>query len=106
MEEYFEENYETLSENTAIGNVKAVIEGVVVSTTLPMIPISVIEEMLKQEGFDDLELDNDNINGWQGDFWYYFKHPEKGMYCLSGSLFNGEFRFWNTHLMQELMKHK
>tara|TARA_R110002073_G_scaffold3315_6_gene22350 strand:+ start:12104 stop:12358 length:255 start_codon:yes stop_codon:yes gene_type:complete len=56
---------------------------------LPMIPIADVERILKRVGYDRLE-ENDT-NGWQVDFWYYFKKEDKSL-CLSGSLFYGRYK--------------
>ena len=53
--------------------------------------VSEVETILVGEGFNELELNGDEINGWQVDFWYKFSNPEKGDYTLSGSLFYGGF---------------
>ena len=56
-----------------------------------MLPIQCVEEALSEIGFDNLELDGDELNGWQVDFWYKFKSSEYGNYTLSGSLHYGDF---------------
>ena len=56
-----------------------------------MMPIRDIEEILKEIGFEELELSGDETNGWQIDFWYHFKSYEYGTYVLSGSLHYGNF---------------
>ena len=56
-----------------------------------MLPIKVIEDILVRQGFNGLDLNGDETNGWQVDFWYNFNHPEKGKYTLSGSLHYGDF---------------
>lgn len=63
------------------------------SISLPMIPISGFDDMLQEIGFDEMEMEGDETNGWQVDFWYYFIHPEFGKFCLGGSLHYGDFNF-------------
>lgn len=58
-----------------------------------MIPISDIQDLFELEGYQLEEL-NDNTNGWSIDFWYYFKHSEKARYCVSGSLWYGDFKIY------------
>lgn len=62
---------------------------------IPMTPISKIEEIFESQGYEMEDLD-DNTNGWEIDFWYYFKHPEKARYCLSGSLWSGGFKIYKN----------
>jgi len=59
---------------------------------LDMLPISELGKILIELGFDKLELDGDETNGWQIDFWYKFNHSELGTYTLSGSLHYGNFK--------------
>lgn len=74
--------------------INSVLEEKVESVTLPyMVPIRDFERVLKSLGFKELELTGDEINGWQIDFFYYFKHPKKGKYLLHGSLHYGDFKF-------------
>lgn len=56
-----------------------------------MLPISKVEDVLKSIGFKDLQLDGDETNGWQVDFWYTFSSEEYGDYMLAGSLHYGGF---------------
>lgn len=60
---------------------------------LPFTPIREVEKELKELGFEELEMDGDETNGWQIDFFYKFKHPEKGTFMLSGSLHYGGMLF-------------
>jgi len=63
-------------------------------TTLPFIGFMNLAHILKETfAFDEFEGTGDETNGWQVDFWYYFKHADRGRYCLSGSLGYGEFEF-------------
>jgi len=57
-----------------------------------MMPIRDIEDILKEIGFEDLELSGEETNGWQIDFWYTFQSSEYGVYELSGSLHYGDFQ--------------
>ncbi len=61
--------------------------------SIPMTPIRDVEKELKDIGFKDLEMDGEETNGWQIDFWYKFVHPKYGKYQLSGSLHYGDFKF-------------
>lgn len=56
-----------------------------------MMPIRDIEDILKEIGFEDLELSGEETNGWQIGFWYTFQSGEYGTYVLSGSLHYGNF---------------
>ncbi len=58
-----------------------------------MMPIRDMEDYLKTLGFKDLDINGDELNGWQVDFWYKFEHKKYGTYCLSGSLHHGDFKF-------------
>ena len=48
---------------------------------------------LNKDGFINLMHDGNDYdtNGWQVDFWWDFKRNEE-KYCLSGSLFYGDFK--------------
>lgn len=71
-----------------------VIEGAVESVDLPyMVPIRDFERVLKGLGFNKLEMDGEETNGWQVDFFYTFTHPKKGKYLLMGSLHYGNYKF-------------
>jgi len=54
-----------------------------------LIPVGIIEDIMKDMEFT-FEMDGEETNGWQVDFWYYFNHPAFGKYCYQGSLFYGE----------------
>lgn len=56
-----------------------------------MLPIIEIEEALTEIGFEELDLNGGETNGWQIDFWYKFKSKEHNNYTLSGSLYYGDF---------------
>lgn len=60
-----------------------------------MVPLVEIEEIFKYEGYEMEELD-DNINGWQIDFWYSFEHVGKARYTVSGSLWYGNFKIYKN----------
>lgn len=62
---------------------------------ISMIPISEIQDIFESQGYELEDLD-DNTNGWSIDFWYYFKHPEKARYCVSGSLWYGDFKIYKN----------
>lgn len=57
-----------------------------------MISIKEFNEILKTFGYDWVELDGDEINGWQVDFWYRFHHEVLPIVTLSGSLYYGDFK--------------
>ncbi len=70
-----------------------VINGEQEKVPLPFTPIGDILDILEEEGFEQLELDGDETNGWQIDFWYKIQHLEKGLFQLSGSLYYGDMEF-------------
>ena len=52
------------------------------------VPFHTLHEYLLNCNWTDDELGNDEwINGWQVDFWWYMYNPEGVRYCLSGSLY-------------------
>ncbi len=55
-----------------------------------MIPLSTIEDILKDIGFKD--CDEAETNGCDVDFWYYYEHQEYGRYYITGSLWRGKFK--------------
>lgn len=57
---------------------------------LPMTPIRDVEKALEKFGYEMEDLDG-NTNGWEVDFWYWFKAENKPRLCLSGSLHYGKF---------------
>jgi hypothetical protein len=57
-----------------------------------MLPVRKVEESLVEIGFDELELDGGETNGWQIDFWYKFYSEEYKGYTFSGSLHYGDFQ--------------
>jgi hypothetical protein len=56
-----------------------------------MIPISEMDSLMQEFGYDELETDGDETNGWQIDFWYTWNKKDRYSYTLSGSLFYGGF---------------
>lgn len=62
-----------------------------------MIPLDQIRKVFEKQGYkwEDLK-DDGNLNGWSVDFWYYFSHPEKIRYCVSGSLWYGGFKIYKN----------
>lgn len=54
-------------------------------------PVSEIVDYLEKHGFKHDQGGGDS-NGWQHDFWEYFEHPDKGRWCLSGSLWYDDFK--------------
>jgi len=60
---------------------------------LPMYPIQFYKQVLQSLGFGMLEMEGEEINGWQIEFTYTFIHPDKGEYQLAGSLHYGDFKF-------------
>lgn len=61
-----------------------------------MIPVGTIEELFEAQGYEMEDL-GDNTNSWSIDFWYWFSHkkdPTKARYCLSGSLWYGNFKIY------------
>lgn len=58
-----------------------------------MKPVSDIKKMFEEVGYYQLELDGDETNGWQVDFWYKFARPDQPTVTLSGSLWYGNFKF-------------
>lgn len=55
---------------------------------LPFIPVGLIDEIIKDGGFELIESD---INGFQVDFWNTYKKNDK-VFVLSGSLYYGDFK--------------
>lgn len=51
-------------------------------------------------GFEEYESDGDQeYNGWAGDFWFTFHHPELGEYTVSGSVW--ERIPWNVYKKED-----
>lgn len=58
---------------------------------IPMTPIDTVNDLMAELGFAHLSGEGDS-NGWEHDFWEYYRHPDYGKFCLSGSLWYGNFR--------------
>lgn len=76
---------------------KGVLQGFIESEStkefsIPMIPVRTIEKLLIELGYDQLEMQGEETNGWQIDFWYYFKGTDKTTICMTGSLHYGNFK--------------
>ena len=56
-----------------------------------MLPIRDIEKILTDLGYNELELEGEETNGWQVYFWYRFNGENLPILCLSGSLHFGDF---------------
>lgn len=54
-------------------------------------PISTIKDALEEEGYIMEDLD-DNTNGWDVDFWYYFNKEGSPRVTLMGSLWYGDYK--------------
>ena len=70
---------------------KSVLDGKVESVSIPYAPPSEIEKILKELGIDTKQHDI-NINGWDVDFWIYYKYKNE-RYIFSGSWFYGKYNF-------------
>lgn len=74
--------------------ITTVLEGKQEEINLPsMLPISEISDFLENKGFEELDLNGDETNGWQVDFWYTYTHKILGDFMITGSLFYGNFKF-------------
>lgn len=61
---------------------------------IPMISISDFEKIISRDfGFEMDELNGDEINGWQVDFWYNFKKDNIKL-ILEGSLYYGRYKIY------------
>lgn len=60
--------------------------------SIPSVGLSQIDAALKKLGFERSEFDGGETNGWQVDFWYYYRSEEHGEICLSGSLWYGDWK--------------
>lgn len=59
-------------------------------TSLPFVPLEVVNYILKGLGFT---LEEADTNGYQVDFWYTYKHPNKDQrFTLQGSLWYGKLK--------------
>ena len=58
---------------------------------VPMHPIRTYEKAFVALGFEKLDLDGEETNGWQVDFWYPF-HQGETTITLVGSLHCGNFK--------------
>lgn len=59
---------------------------------VPFVPINDISTILEENlGFDELDLDGEETNGYSVDFWYTYNHKTRGKYSLNGSLWYGNF---------------
>ena len=59
------------------------------SLSLEIIPLSEYTNYLETLGF---EVENQDTNGWQVDFWMYFKDKFNNKFLVDGSLFYGNFK--------------
>jgi len=73
-------------------NIEDFLKGEMEALEIPMTPIRDVEEILKELGYNELELNGDETNGWQVDFWYYFYSETQPVLLLSGSLHYGDFK--------------
>ena len=71
--------------------IKLVIDAEKQSVNLPILPIHSIDEILKGEFGLTMELQGDEINGWDCDFLYEYHGKHK--YYLMGSLWYGNYKF-------------
>ena len=55
------------------------------------VPFSLVVEIAESRGWKDDEYHNEDMtNGWQVDYWYYMKFPNKNIrLIISGSLLEG-----------------
>lgn len=58
-------------------------------------PIDHIKEYLETQGFEHL-VGEGETNGWQCDFWEYFKDKDGNKWCLSGSLWYDDFKLYKS----------
>ena len=86
-----QEYAEEIIRERAASNIVAVLDDTVKSTVLPMFPLSELVDMIEQFGAKRIR-DMAETNGWEVDFWEYFKKGEN-TYLLTGSLWHGEFNF-------------
>lgn len=56
---------------------------------LPFVPLETIRLALEQMGLENYASDT---NGWQVDFWMYFKDKFNNKFLVDGSLFYGNFK--------------
>lgn len=59
---------------------------------LPIVPLDDIDKVLEELGFKR-EDEEEPFNGWKVDFWYHYDHTEYGRWCLTGSLWYGNYKF-------------
>lgn len=59
---------------------------------LPITPLGDIEKWLTDIGFVREENENP-LNGWQVDFFYYYNHSIYGRWILMGGLWYGDYKF-------------
>lgn len=62
------------------------------SVEIEMTPIQDIQSILNEFGYEDLDLDGEETNGWQIDFWYKFYKKDSPTLMVSGSLHYGDFK--------------
>jgi len=53
-----------------------------------------IQEVLLLLGYNELEFDEDDTNGWDVSFWYTWKHDTLVNLTVSGSLHSGDFKLY------------
>lgn len=57
---------------------------------LPCLTVHDYDKVLKNIDYEAEPFDD--INGWQVDFWFYWKHKELPKLTLSGSLYAGKYK--------------
>lgn len=61
------------------------------SITLPYIPMGVAKDIFENLGFSDMDGTELETNGWQHDFWNYFR-LEGRIFLFSGSWWDGDYK--------------
>lgn len=85
----------TIDQKTQIRKaIDSVLNGIQEPVNIPMIPIEEFEKILKENFQIDTDTLEEDVNGWQVDFWYYYKIKENIFLVLSGSLYYGKFNIF------------
>lgn len=64
-----------------------------ISFNVSVLALDNYEKVFKDLGWELEELNGEELNGWQVDFWYYFKNSKHDFrIMLHGSLWQGNYK--------------
>lgn len=59
----------------------------------PMIGLHEVDKIMRDEGYEERQVDEELYCGWEGDFWFKWRHPNGYLLCVSG----GVWQFGDTY---------